>query len=148
MYHLIKTFNHNLNILGANSPESRLVKIEGVDIDAKEGSISLVAAFDAFDKTRNLLSEEIINLAKLAESHEHALENLKANANTLSGKIGDQICSYIDEKIEPVIEKAKDASYLLQKELKQLPVASRDEEGKLIFVDGKMKMDNDPKDLP
>lgn len=143
LYTIMKTFNHNLNILGAQSEESKLVKIEGVDIDMKEGAISQVAAFDAFDRTRQLLADEIINLAQLAKSHGSALENLKVNAATLGGEVGYQVGSFIDSKIKPIISNAESSSYLLQEELRSLPVAARDSSGKIIFEDGKMKVEND-----
>ncbi len=143
---IMKTFNHNMNILGAQSDESKLKKIEGVDVDLKEGAVSLVSAFDAFDRTRQILSEEIIELSKLAKSHAADLENLKINAGTLDGEVGVQVVRFIDSKIKPIITKAENASYLLQDELKNLPAAARDENGKLIFEDGKLKIENEPID--
>lgn len=141
---LMKTFNHNMNVLGAQSEESKLKKIEGVDIDLKDGAVSLVSAFDAFDRTRQLLSEEIIELSKLAKSHSADLENLKINAGTLDGEVGAQVIRFIDSKIKPIIARAEQSSYLLQDEMKSLPSAARDENGKLVFEDGKLKVDNEP----
>lgn len=139
---VMKTFNHNMNILGAQSADSTLTKIEGVDIDLKEGAVSMVAAFDAFDRTRQLLSEEIVELAQLAKTHVKDLENLKVNASTLDGVVGAQVIRFIDQKIKPIISRAENASYMLQDELKHLPAAARDERGKLVFEDGKLKVEN------
>ncbi|WP_404361071.1 hypothetical protein [Methylotuvimicrobium sp. KM1] len=141
---LMKTFNHNMNVLGAQSEDSKLIKIEGVDVDLKEGAVSMLAAFDAFDRTRQLLSEEIVELSNLAKSHTAELENLKVNAGTLDGEVGVQVINFIDSRIKPIISRAEKASYLLQGELKNLPSASRDENGRLIFENGKLKIDNEP----
>ncbi len=141
--HIMRTFNHNMNVLGANSEETQLRKIEGVDVELKEGAVSLIAAFDAFDRTRQLLSDEIDNLSQLARDHSKDLQNLKKHATALEDDLGSQIIKFIDKKIKPVIENAINGSYILQQEAGYLPVASRDEQGKLIFEDGKLKVEND-----
>ncbi|NKC13977.1 MAG: hypothetical protein GKR94_17865 [Gammaproteobacteria bacterium] len=81
---VISTINYNANIQATNGQQPR--KIEGVDIDKKKGSISQVAAFDAFDRTRELLKTEIIELSSLSTKHLNDLERLKMNAarDTLS----------------------------------------------------------------
>lgn len=141
---LIGTFNYNMNVLGSQSEESRLKKIEGVDIEIKDGAVSLVSAFDAFDRTRQLLAEEITELSQLAKSHSAELENLIINAGTLDGEVGIQVIRFINSRIKPIIAKAEKASYLLQDEMNSLPSAARDNNGKLIFEDGKLKIDNEP----
>ncbi len=78
--------------------------------------------------------------------HQDDLENMKLNDGTLDGKVGLQIVRFIDSKIKRIITKAENASYLLQDELKNLPAAARDENGKLIFEDGKLKIENEPID--
>lgn len=141
---LIRTFNHNMNVLGAQTEASSLKKIEGVDIDIKNGAVSLISAFDAFDRTRQLLADEIVDLARLAKNHTSDLEKLKTNASTLDGEIGAQVIRFIDSKIKPIIVKAEQASYLLQDEMKGLPSAARDSNGRLVFEDGKVKISNEP----
>ena len=166
--HIMRTFNYNMNVLGANSEQTQLRKIEGVDVELRDGAVSLVAAFDAFDKTRELLSEEINNLAKIAKlfissdnnfaifaklfissdnnlakiakAHTKDLQNLKRHAADLEDNLGMQIIKFIDSKIKPVIENASKGSSILQEEIENLPAAARDEYGKIIFEDGKLKI--------
>ncbi len=138
---VITTFNYNMNLLGAQSGESNLLKIDGVDIDKKDGAISMIAAFDAFDRTRQLLAEEIIKLTQLAKSHNAALDKLKNNAAILGGDIGYKVNSFIDESIKPIINKAESAGYALQKDLCALPVASRDDTGRIVFDGEKIKFE-------
>ena len=138
--HIMRTFNHNMNVLGANSEPTQLRKIEGVDVELKDGAVSLVAAFDAFDRTRELLSEEIYTLSKIANAHSKDILNLKKHATDLEDDLGRNIVKFIDTKIIPVINNAKKGGLLLQEEIEYLPAAARDENGKIIFEDGKLKI--------
>ena len=138
--HIMRTFNHNMNVLGANSDSTQLRKIEGVDIELRDGAVSLVAAFDAFDRTRELLSEEIYTLSKIANAHSKDVLNLKRHAADLEDELGRNIIKFIDTKIIPVINNAKKGGILLQEEIEYLPAAARDENGKIIFEDGKLKI--------
>ena len=138
--HIMRTFNHNMNVLGANSEPTQLRKIEGVDVELKDGAVSLVAAFDAFDRTRELLSEEIYTLSKIANAHSKDILNLKKHATDLEDDLGRNIVKFIDTKIIPVINNAKKGGLLLQEEIEYLPAAERDENGKIIFEDGKLKI--------
>ena len=138
--HIMRTFNHNMNDLGANSEPTQLRKIEGVDVELKDGAVSLVAAFDAFDRTRELLSEEIYTLSKIANAHSKDILNLKKHATDLEDDLGRNIVKFIDTKIIPVINNAKKGGLLLQEEIEYLPAAARDENGKIIFEDGKLKI--------
>ena len=138
--HIMRTFNHNMNVLGANSEPTQLRKIEGVDVELKDGAVSLVAAFDAFDRTRELLSEEIYTLSKIANAHSKDILNLKKHATYLEDDLGRNIVKFIDTKIIPVINNAKKGGLLLQEEIEYLPAAARDENGKIIFEDGKLKI--------
>ena len=138
--HIMRTFNHNMNVLGANSEPTQLRKIEGVDVELKDGAVSLVAAFDAFDRTRELLSEEIYTLSKIANAHSKDILNLKKHATDLEDDLGRNIVKFIDTKIIPVINNAKNGGLLLQEEIEYLPAAARDENGKIIFEDGKLKI--------
>jgi DNA repair ATPase RecN len=50
---IMRTFNHNMNVLGANDGSVPLKKIEGVDVELKDGAVSLVSAFDALIELDN-----------------------------------------------------------------------------------------------
>lgn len=141
--HIMRTFNHNMNVLGANSDATQLRKIEGVDVELRDGAVSLVAAFDAFDRTRELLSEEIYTLSKIANAHSKDIQNLKKHAANLDDDLGKSIIKFIDAKIIPVINNAKNGGLLLQEEIEHLPSAARDDNGRLIFEDGRLKIKDD-----
>lgn len=115
--YIMRTFNHNMNVLGANSEPTQLRKIEGVDVELKDGAASLVAAFDAFDRTRELLSEEIYTLSKIANAHSKDILNLKKHATDLEDDLGRNIVKFIDTKIIPVINNAKKAACFCKRKL-------------------------------
>jgi len=77
---VIRTVNYNANLEGGKAH-----KIEGIDIEKKDGAISQVAAFDAFDRTRELLCGEVRELSELSTKHLGDIQRLKANAVTLGG---------------------------------------------------------------
>lgn len=137
---VISTINHNANILSARA-DVRLRKIEGVDIEKTVGSISQVAAFDAFDRTRELLKNEVIELSNIASKHLNDIENLKANAADLGGPLGAQIIDFVDRQIIPIIKKAESAGLLLRSEVSQLPAAAREANGSLVFENGRIKLE-------
>jgi hypothetical protein len=136
---VISTINHNANIL--SSPDSKLRKIEGVDIEKTEGSISQVAAYDAFDRTRELLKNEVVDLSTVASKHLNDINNLKANAADLGGPLGAQIIEFVDKQITPIIKKAESAGLLLKSEVSKLPAAAREENGSLVFENGSIKLE-------
>ena len=138
---VISTMNHNANIL-SNEGQS-LRRIEGVDIDKKDGAISQVAAFDAFDRTRELLKDEVIELSKSSSRHLQDIETLKVNASTIGGELGLQIVNYIDREVAPVFKSTEQAGLILRSEVSSLPVAVRDKNGKLKFEAGKVMLENE-----
>ncbi len=135
----ISTINYNINI--QSGADSKLKKIEGIDIEKTEGAISQVAAYDAFDRTRELLRSEVINLSEVAKKHLNDINNLKENAADLGGPLGAQIIEFVDRQITPVIKKAESAGLLLKSEVSQIPAAAREENGSLVFENGSIKLE-------
>lgn len=136
---VISTINHNANIL--SNPDTKLRKIEGVDIEKTDGAISQVAAYDAFDRTRELLRNEVIDLSMVSGKHLKDIQNLKLNAADLGGSLGSQIIEFVDRQIIPVIKNAESAGLLLKSEVSKLPAAIREESGSLVFENGSIKLE-------
>jgi len=109
---VISTINYNANI--QSGADSKLRKIEGIDVEKTEGAISQVAAYDAFDRTRELLRSEVIDLSEVASKHLNDINNLKANAADLGGPLGAQVIEFVDKQITPIIKKAESAGLLLK----------------------------------
>lgn len=136
---VISTLNHNANLLSGS--DIKLRKIEGINIEKVEGAISQVAAYDAFDRTRELLRNEVIELATIAGKHLNDIQSLKAKAADFGGDLGNQIIGFIDRQIVPIIKSAESAGLLLKSEVSRLPAAVRDESGSLVFENGCIKLE-------
>lgn len=144
---VFRTINHNANLHNAtliNGEGEKARKIENSDIekiDKKDGAISQVAAYDAFDRTRELLRNEVIELSGLASKHLNDIEKLKSNAADVGGSLGGQIISFVDSQIIPVIKGAESAGLLLKSEVSRLPAAVREKSGSLVFENGSIKLE-------
>jgi hypothetical protein len=137
---VISTINHNANIL--SGADTKLKKIEGVDIEQTKGAISQVAAYDAFDRTRELLRSEVIELSDIAGKHLNDIQKLKGNAADLGGELGAQIIDFVDKQIVPIIKRAESAGLLLKSEVSKLPAAVRENGGSLVFEKGIIKLES------
>jgi hypothetical protein len=137
---VISTINYNANLI--SSDNTRAKKIDGIDLEIKEGTISQVAAYDAFDRTRELLRTEVIELASLSKNHLHDIERLKGNAANLGGELGAQIIDFLDRQIVPIIKQAESAGQLLKSEVSKLPAAVREKNGYLVFENGNIKLED------
>jgi len=137
---VISTINHNANLLSGS--DTKLRKIEGVDIERTEGAISQVAAYDAFDRTRELLRNEVIELSAIAGKHLNNIQNLKRNAADLGGDLGNRIIDFVDRQIVPIIKNAESAGLLLKSEVSKLPAAVRESSGSLVFENGSIKLES------
>ena len=136
---VISTINYNANVM--SSPNQRLRKIEGVDIEKNDGAISEVAAYDAFDRTRELLRSEVLDLSEVASKHLNDINNLKANAADLGGPLGGKIIDFVDNQITPIIKQAEKAVLLLKSEVSRLQAALRERNGSLVFENGSIKLE-------
>lgn len=136
---VISTINHNANIL--SNQDVKLRKIDGIDIEKTNGSISQVAAYDAFDRTRELLRNEVIDLSVISGKHLKDIQNLKSNAADLGGQLGSQIIDFVEKQIIPIVKNAESAGLLLKSEVSKLPSAVREESGSLVFENGSIKLE-------
>jgi hypothetical protein len=136
---VIGTINHNANILSNGKTELR--KIEGIDVEKKEGAISQVAAYDAFDRTRELLRTEVVELSELSSKHLRDIDRLKINSSNMGGALGGQIIDFVDREIIPIIKQAESAGLLLKSEVSQLPAALREKNGSLVFEHGNIRLE-------
>lgn len=136
---VISTLNYNANLMSKDGAKSH--KVEGIDIEKKDGAISQVAAFDAFDRTRELLCHEVVELSELSTKHLADIERLKLNSTDLGGKLGNQIINFVEDEIVPIIKRAESAGLILKLEVAQLPTAVREKSGSLAFENGSIKLE-------
>ncbi|WP_133987331.1 hypothetical protein [Pseudodesulfovibrio indicus] len=135
---LMSVVNYNANLIanGGNNP----MKIEGVDIDKKDGAVSIVAAFDAFDRTRELLTDEVVSLCNLSEAHLQDIKKLKRDVSGLKGEIKHKTIQFLENMVEPKFKDVHRAARELQSEVAQLPAGVREPDGKFVFENNQIKM--------
>lgn len=119
-YATIRTINHMANLINS-SGIGKVNKIENIDIDVEHGSISLGAAYGAFEKTREFLVDEIVSLSNLSEQHLEDVRLVQEKSTEL-GKFGQEIIQFLDENIVPKLIQAKKIGLYLKNEIEALPV--------------------------
>lgn len=125
----------NSNVERANRDGGNQSKILGVNLDRTDGAISQLAAYDAFDKARQLLTDEVITLAELSERHLQELGRMREHAADYGGSVGEKVLEHIDRDLVPLVRKARNSGVLLRSDLMQLPVPARHEDGRLVLDD-------------
>ena len=115
----ISTINHMANIM--NSQDQHVNKIQGVDIEIKEGAISLNAAYRAFEQTRGLLLIEVTSLSELANEHIADIHRVQEYAANL-GQYGQKVIDFLDERVAPSLERYNKMGITLKSEIKELPI--------------------------
>jgi hypothetical protein len=135
---VIRVINHNVNLAGSES--AQLEKIEGVNVERNQGAISQVAAWDAFDRTRQTLFDEVIELSDASSKHIHDVKILKENAADLGGELGSEIVAFVDREVIPIVKGAEAAGIKLKSEVGELPAAVRGTDGRMVFEKGSIKL--------
>lgn len=85
---LMGTVNHLVNVLGLGN---KVNKIEGLDIDIRLGSISILGAYEAFENALNLLLHDIDSFSKAIQKQLARIENVRSAARhipNISQKVG------------------------------------------------------------
>ncbi|MEC3734215.1 hypothetical protein [Escherichia coli] len=132
---IIGTLNHNMNKLNSNGSVD-LEKIEGIDIDIKQGSISQIAALDAFDATRELLLKEIKTIQVLSQEHIGEVNGFRKKVASYGGNFAARVIQVLDENITPRLHSASELALLLESDLRQLPAPKRNENGRFVTKRG------------
>ncbi|MEW9572431.1 hypothetical protein ABQJ54_11780 [Rhodanobacter sp. Si-c] len=100
---------------------------ESVDIDRKDGAISLHAPYRAFLKSRDLLISEIGALSNLANEHEEDIKRVQERAAEL-GAFGQQVIDYLEDVIVPKLAEHKRVGVALRREMAALPIITKENE--------------------
>ena len=110
---LMGTVNHLVNVLGLGS---KVNKIEGLDIDIRLGSISILGAYEAFEDARNLLLHDIDSFSGAIQKQLARIENIRSAARHIPD-ISRKISSWLDASVEPKFIDAKKRANELKDEL-------------------------------
>lgn len=110
---LMGTVNHLVNVLKLGS---KVNKIEGLDIDIRLGSISILGAHEAFENTRILLLREIDSFSEAIQKQLVRVENVRSAAQHMPN-ISRKINSWLETSVESKLIDAKKHANELKGEL-------------------------------
>jgi hypothetical protein len=108
---LMRTVNHLINVQGLRS---RVEPIEGVDVEMRRGAISLNSAYQAFEKTQELLRTELLAFG-------HSNNDLTIKAQTLLKQATPDQRQWLTHAVLPAMSKANEAAKNLYDELRDMP---------------------------
>jgi|GEM_PF-3021076 len=112
---LMRKVNHLMNVAGEEDQ-----KISGIDVDMREGEISIFAAYKAFEHTRNLLLDEIQSFTQSIEDQLDKAEQIRASSISIPG-VGENIDRWLTRDIEGRLQEAKQMAKQLGDDLTRIP---------------------------
>ncbi len=119
---LMGTVNHLINVTGFTD---KVRKLEGLDIDMRPGSISILSAYEAFENTRSLLLSEIDSFGQSIQNQMELIERVRVAARGLPNT-SRKVSNWLNESIEPKLIDAKNSAEKLKGELLVIPRLEND----------------------
>lgn len=110
---LIRTVNHMINVGKYSGPVD---KIAGIDVEIKEGAISIHDSYKAFENTRALIVEEIGGYLAYLSSQRSAIERVRVSARDLPNAC-TRVSQWLDDTVLPAISKAENGAKALATDL-------------------------------
>jgi len=110
---LIRTVNHIINV---GKFSGTVDKIAGIDIDMKEGAISIHDSYKAFENTRTLIVEEISGYLAYLSSQRTAIARVRVSAKDLPN-VNTRVSQWLDDTVLPAISKAENGAKALGTDL-------------------------------
>jgi hypothetical protein len=114
---LMGTVNHLVNVMNVGD---KVKKLEGLDIDMRPGSISILGAYEAFENTRGLLLQEIESFSGAIQEQMTRIESVRSAARHIPDA-SRKISSWLSDSVEPKLLDAKKSSDELKGELLVIP---------------------------
>lgn len=114
---IMRTVNHLINTTGS---KGTVDPIAGIDIEMREGSISIYGAYEAFENTKSLLLGEIGCYLTALDDQSDRIESVRAAARQ-APKLRAKINDWIESSLEPSLNDAKSLASELQGDLTVLP---------------------------
>ena len=116
--------------------ETRCEKIDGIDIDARPGAVSIVKAYEAFEETRNLLVQEAIEYIGLVDQQIERASKIKVLASKVPDK-RNQIENWLDRRVIPMLRKSRRSTEALQKAISNIPMIEKEHKEELKSISNK-----------
>ena len=114
---LMGTVNHLINTTGQTG---NVKKLEGIDIDIRPQSVSIKSSYEAFERTRTLLIEEVAQFSDSIDAQLKRIDNVRVAARKIPDS-SKKVSDWLSNSVEPSLVSAREAAESLSGELKMVP---------------------------
>lgn len=114
---LMQTVNHMINVLNI---EGDVQKISGIDINIRQGGISIADSYRAFEATKELLVVEIESYTKAIDEQLARADRVRQSARVVPSMSGN-VSKWLEKSVEPKLLAAKEAADELRGEVSMIP---------------------------
>ena len=96
---LMQTVNHLINVTNS---EKIVGKVQGIDVERREGAISILDAYKAMEETKELLEDELLSFTHAIDDQLKRVDSVRAAAR-LVPNLSIQVSAWLDKSIEPLL---------------------------------------------
>ncbi|MCT6721709.1 hypothetical protein [Acidovorax sp. K2F] len=114
---LMQTVNHMINVLNI---EDDVQKISGIDINIRQGAISIADSYRAFEATKELLAAEIESYTKSIDEQLARADRVRQSARLVPSMSGN-VSKWLENSVEPKLLAAKEAADELRGDVTMIP---------------------------
>lgn len=114
---LMQTVNHMINVLNI---ERDVPKISGIDINIRQGAISIADSYRAFEATKELLVVEIESFTTSIDDQLARADRVRQSARVVPSMSGT-VSKWLEKSVEPKLLAAKKAADELRGEVTMIP---------------------------
>lgn len=114
---LMQTVNHMINVLNI---DGEVQKISGIDINLRQGAISIADSYRAFEATRDLLVSEIDSYSASIGEQLARADRVRQSARLVPSMSGN-VSKWLEKTVEPKLFAAKEAADELRGEVTMIP---------------------------
>jgi len=114
---LMQTVNHMINVLRI---EAVVPKIAGIDINIKQGAISIADSYRAFEATKDLLIAEIDSYTIAIDDQLERADRVRQSASLVHSMSGS-VSKWLEKSVEPKLLAAREAAGEMKAEITMIP---------------------------
>jgi hypothetical protein len=114
---LMQTVNHMINVLRIDGD---VQKISGIDINIRQGAISIADSYRAFEATKELLVAEIASYTSSIDEQLARVDRVRQSAR-LVPSMSANVSKWLENSVEPRLLAAREAADELRGEVSMIP---------------------------
>ncbi len=102
---LVGRVNHILNVLGRHGSDEKIV---GLDVERRDGAISIKAAYEAYEDTKRKLTEEVLRFGGVVDAQWRNVDTVDALSRHAPQR--SKIARWLDLEVRPALEAANSSA--------------------------------------